>query len=103
MKKIYKNIALKYASILNKNGINVDALYLFGSRIKGTNDKYSDLDTCIVSKSFGEDRVKNSADLYFYTKNASPLIEPHPFSLTDFKDKSNDFAQEIQKTGVRII
>ena len=103
MKKLYKNIALKYASILNKNGINVDALYLFGSRIKGINSKYSDLDTCIVSKNFGKDKIKNTADLYFYTKNASPMIEPHPFSLTDFNDKSNDFAKEIQRTGIQII
>jgi len=103
MKKIYKNIALKYASILNKNGINVDAMYLFGSRIKGTNTKYSDLDTCIVSKNFGKDKIKNTADLYFYTKNASPMIEPHPFSPTDFNDKSNDFAKEIQRTGIQII
>jgi predicted nucleotidyltransferase len=103
MKKLYKNIALKYASILNKNGISVDAMYLFGSRIKGTNTKNSDLDTCIVSKNFGKDKIKNTADLYFYTKNASPMIEPHPFSLTDFNDKSNDFAREIQRTGIQII
>lgn len=103
MKKLYKNIALEYASILNKNGINVYALYLFGSRIKGTNTKYSDLNTCVVSKDFGKDKIEDTANLYFYTKDATPLIEPHPLSLKDFKDKSNDFAQEIQKTGIRII
>jgi hypothetical protein len=37
------------------------------------------------------------------TRKASWLIEPHPFSLTDFNDKSNDFAREIQKTGIQII
>ena len=100
---MYRNIALKYASILNKNGISVDALYLFGSRIKGNHTKYSDLDLCVVAKNFGKDKIKDTANLYFYTKNASGLIEPHSFSLSDFNDKSNDFAQEIKKTGVKII
>ena len=103
MKKLYKNIALKYASILNKNGINVDAMYLFGSRIKGTNTKTSDLDTCIVSPNFGKDYCKETVDLMKLTRKTSWLIEPHPYSTEDFNDKSNDFAKEIQRTGIQII
>jgi predicted nucleotidyltransferase len=103
IKKQYKQYLKKYAEILTKEGIKVEALYLFGSRAKGTNHQYSDLDTCIVSPNFGKDYCEETINLMKLTRKASWLIEPHPFSLTDFNDKSNDFAREIQKTGIQII
>ena len=101
--KKYKEYLLKYADILNKSGIKVNALYFFGSRVKGTNHQYSDLDTCVVSPDFSKDYSQEMVNLMKLTRKTSWLIEPHPYSPEDFYDKTNDFANEIRRTGIRVI
>ena len=103
IKKQYKNTLKKYANILAKEGINVDALYLFGSRAKGTSHRYSDFDACVVSPNFGKNYSQEIVDLMKLTRKANWLIEPHPYSPEDFYDPTNDFANEIRRTGIRII
>jgi len=103
IKKKYKHYLKQYAKILNKAGIKVDALYLFGSRAKGTNHQYSDIDTCVVSPDFGKDYFEEMVNLMKLTRKTSWLIEPHPYSPEDFYDKTNDFANEIRRMGIRVI
>ena len=41
-------IARKYLSCLSKNGIDVNAAYLFGSYARGAENKWSDIDIEIL-------------------------------------------------------
>jgi len=103
MNKKYLNLAKKYAKTIEESGIKLQSLYLFGSVVKGKNKEWSDLDTCVVSKDFENDRISDRVNLMFLSRNISLEIEPHPFSVKEFNDKNNTLAQEIQKTGIRVI
>jgi len=103
MKKTDLKIAQQYTEALMNSGINIQEVYLFGSRVSGKARRWSDLDTCVVSPEFGKDRLAERVTLLKLGRDISPLIEPHPFSLEDFADEENPLAQEIQRTGVRIV
>ncbi|MBU1088297.1 nucleotidyltransferase domain-containing protein [Patescibacteria group bacterium] len=103
IKKKYIDIAKKYAKLIENEGISVDGLYLFGSRIRGGGHKWSDLDVSVVSSDFGKDRIAEMAKLFYLASKVSGLIEPHSFSLDQFDDKYDSLAQEVKKTGVRVI
>lgn len=76
---------------------------IFGSRAKGTEHSWSDLDTCIISKSFGKDRIDERVLLMTIGYPVSDLIEPHTFSPADFADKYNTLATEIKHHGIKVI
>ena len=101
--KKYINITKTYVAKIEKSGIPVTGAYIFGSRVKGTNHKWSDLDTCIVSPKFGRSRIKERVKLMTLGDSVYDLIEPHPFSPADFDDKYNVLATEIKRTGLRVI
>jgi len=99
----YIDIAKKYAKLLEANGVSVDGLYIFGSRVKGGARRWSDLDTGVVSSDFGKDKIAELSKLFYLGTKVSDLIEPHVFSVEEFEDKYNALAQEIKRTGIRVI
>ncbi|MBU1130203.1 nucleotidyltransferase domain-containing protein [Patescibacteria group bacterium] len=102
-KKKYIDWAKKYAKIVVDSGIRIKMMYIFGSRARGGGYKYSDLDISVVSPDFGKDRLSERVRLMGLTRKVSLLIEPHPFSVEDFSDKCNLLAEEIKRTGIRVI
>ncbi|MBU1129694.1 nucleotidyltransferase domain-containing protein [Patescibacteria group bacterium] len=102
VKKKYVDIAKKYARLIEDEGISIDGLYLFGSRIRGGGHKWSDLDISVVSSDFGKDRIAEMAKLFYLASKVSGLIEPHSFSIKEFDDKYDTLAQEVKRTGIRI-
>lgn len=102
MKRIIK-IAKRYANILKSEDNNLKAVYIFGSQVNGTATRDSDLDIAVVSSCFSGDRVNDRVSLMKKRRSVSYMIEPHPFLPEDFDDKYNFLAQEIKKTGIRII
>lgn len=103
MKKADMLRANKFARAVVKSDIPVHSMYVFGSRVTGNAHRWSDLDTCVVSTQFGKDRISERVLLLKIARPISALIEPHPFSVKDFADEENPLAQEIQRTGVRIV
>jgi len=103
MKKADMLRANKFARAVVKSGIPVHSIYLFGSRVNGNAQRWSDLDTCVVSPQFGKDRISERVLLLKIARPISALIEPHPFSVEEFADNENPLAQEVQKTGVRVV
>lgn len=97
-----KRIAEDYLMRLKEVGIPVEEAYIFGSRVKGTNHIWSDLDTCIVSPTFGVDPIAERMVLIMVGRKVNDIIEPHPFSPSEFNDKFNPFAKEIKRTGIKI-
>lgn len=100
--KKYIELIKLYVQKLNNDGVPVDAAFIFGSTSRGTRNKWSDIDTCIVSKKFGDDRLSNRVLLMKEASSISDLIEPHPMSPEDFEDKYNPLASEVKKWGVRV-
>lgn len=102
VKKEYINIINSYISKLRENQIPFTEIYLFGSRIKGTETKWSDLDACIVSDTFGTDRQQERIMLMNLREGITNMIEPHPISTLEFESNINPFVKEVKRTGVKV-
>jgi len=101
MKNI-KTIVNKYIAEVIKSGIPVNSAYLFGSYAKGSSNKSSDIDICIVSSKFGKDYFEESLKLRFLTSTIDPRIEAVPLHPKDLDDKYSTLASEIKKYGILI-
>jgi predicted nucleotidyltransferase len=94
-------LAQQYVDVVRSKGIPLEAAYVFGSQIKGTADRWSDIDTCLVSSSF-TDRFDSRVKLMHLKHSVSELIEPHPFTPDDLQSKWMPLALEIKQHGVAL-
>ena len=99
-----KKIVLKFLAMLEKDNVNIDHAFIFGSHANGYARKDSDLDIAIVSSN-----IHNSlASTKYLLKKAhqldtgSYIIEPHGFHPREFVDR-NPMVWEIKTTGSKII
>lgn len=88
-----------YLQLVRNSGINLERAYIFGSRALGTEHPDSDIDLCIVSADFSDDRQAESVRLMNLRNDQTDMIEPHPIKSADFDDRLNFFATEIKRTG----
>ena len=95
------NTAKKFIDTVRKQGIPVDAAYLFGSWVQGRASKWSDIDLAVISPSFEGSKFSDRRRLYRAILETDAGIEPHPYRPEDFND-SNPFVREILRTGVKI-
>jgi len=93
----------QYLSRLKAKTQNINGVFFFGSRVKGTNHKWSDYDLCVVSPDFGKDRVAEITSLLMVGADMDENIEPHPMSVEEFNDPNNDLAREIRRTGIKVL
>jgi predicted nucleotidyltransferase len=93
--------ARSFLRILRESGIRVDALYLYGSRAKGTYRKDSDMDVAVISTDFSDDPVKNLEILLPVLKKADVAIETTSFHPEDFREE-HPLVWEILRSGIRI-
>ena len=102
-KSILKNkpqaLIKRFKEDLIKKGIPVDQMILFGSYAKGQPKPWSDLDVCVVSKSFGKDSYDEMVRLMIIASDIEPRLEPHPYHPNDLKDKYDPLAHEIRTHG----
>lgn len=94
-----QNLIKAYKKVLEKNGIKVEKLIVFGSYAKGKIKPWSDLDLCVVSKQFGKDYHEELVKLMQLTNSVDPMIEPHPYHPEDLADYYDPLAYEINRTG----
>ncbi|MBU1085154.1 MAG: nucleotidyltransferase domain-containing protein [Candidatus Beckwithbacteria bacterium] len=97
-----RKIVLNYKKALELAGLKQSQVILFGSYAKGTDKPFSDIDICVVSSQFGQDEMGESVKLKTISVPVDIRIEPHPYSVKDFKVEEDPFAYEINKTGVVI-
>ncbi|MDA3915725.1 MAG: nucleotidyltransferase domain-containing protein [Deltaproteobacteria bacterium] len=95
------NIARNYINFIKKIDPNVQKAYIFGSYVKGTMQKDSDIDLAIIFKKL-DDTFDMQVKLMKLRRKFDTRIEPHAFRESDFKI-SNPLANEILKTGLEII
>ena len=86
---------------INSLGIEIKSAYLFGSYANGSNDKYSDIDLAIVSKSFSGFRFDDAKMLNPIVLKINSSIEVHPFKAKEFK-KGNPFVADILENGIKV-
>ena len=101
VKKADLEKARSFLEDLKKIGITIEALYLYGSRAKGTNSVDSDLDIAVISKDFSGDSIRDLKMIFPVLKKADETIEVTRFRPEDFRDE-HPLAWEIKQGGIRI-
>ncbi len=90
----------KYIKKISKY-YKIEAIILFGSYAKGTQNEDSDIDIAIISSDF-KDIFDDMADLIGYTWKIDTRIEPHPISKEDYDKIATPFIQEVINTGIKV-
>ena len=98
-----KKVVKKYAKKLEEKGYNFSAIYLFGSYSNNKANDWSDIDVAVVSNKLKKNTDKNRFLLWKIRMDVDTRIEPHGFTVEDFKEDADPMVYEIKKTGVRII
>lgn len=102
IKKEIKKITSAYRLRLEKAGIPVERMILFGSYARGTERADSDIDICVVSPILGKDEMMELGKLSFLKWKLDNRIEAHPVSSKDYKKIATPFISEVQKYGVEV-
>ncbi len=79
----------------------IDAIILFGSYPKGTENEDSDIDIAVISSDF-KNIIQDGADLIGYTWKIDTRIEPHPIRTEDYENIATPFVQEVINTGIKV-
>ena len=95
-------LAKKFITYLQNQGIKIDSAYLFGSFAKGTEHKWSDIDIAVISSDFSDNRFEEGVRLMKLSCDIDTRIEPVPFNPETFIDE-DPLAWEIKKTGYLLI
>lgn len=90
----------KYIEKISKY-YKIDAIILFGSYAKGTENKDSDIDIAVISSNFN-DIIEDGAKLIGLTWKIDTRIEPHPITSEDYKKIANPFIKEVRDTGIKV-
>jgi len=92
-----------YAKEINKTGINLRRVILFGSFAKGTQHEWSDIDVALVADDFTGVGILDTPR-FSRINLQSPYIRIEPRTYpTDYFQESDPFIEEIKKTGIEII
>ena len=97
-----KKIVKKYSDKLKENNFPFSSIYLFGSQIKGTAHKDSDIDIAVISPKFQNRFARNWNKLWCFRDGIDDRIEPHGFTVKDFENMADPLVYEIRKTGLII-
>lgn len=92
-------IAEKYVLLVSKK-YHIERALIFGSYAKGTNHADSDIDLAIIINQ-DCDIIDTQIDLMKMRSDDDLLIEPHPFSKSDFQ-LSNPMVSEILKSSIEV-
>ena len=99
-----KRVGAEYKQVLEKHGIKVDKLVLFGSYARKNEQPWSDVDFVVVSNYFGK---KNSFDelteVNILANEVTSLIEAHPATPEEYENGDNPWLAEAKKYGKELI
>jgi len=92
-------IAKRYVDKVSEK-YQIENVILFGSFAKGTQHDDSDIDLAIIFNQI-DDAVDLQVELMCLRSENDLMIEPHPFSHSDF-NLSNPVVAEILKNGIEL-
>ena len=96
-----ENIVLEYVKAICKN-YKVEAIILFGSYAKGTENKDSDIDIAIVIDEFKDNIIDEEVEFMKIRKGIDYRIEPHIIRINDYKNLTTPFIKEVVETGIKV-
>lgn len=91
----------RYVLHLQKEHINFDKVYLFGSYANSKQSEYSDIDLALIYEDNSIDNFDFQVKLLSLASDIDTRLEPHPISQADFV-LENPLAYQIIKTGKEI-
>lgn len=97
-----KKKVLSFKKLLEKEGIPVYKIIIFGSYAKNKAKKESDIDICVVSPKFGNDSVEELQYLLKQRRKIDSRIEPFPVSPREYKNSFSPIIDEIRKFGKEV-
>jgi len=90
-----------FVSVLRKDKLPIEKALIFGSYAKGRQNRFSDIDLCIISPKF-KDSLEALQYLWLKRKEIKDsVIEPVGFNPKDFSENSS-LVGEIKRTGTEI-
>ncbi len=98
-REIMKSIE-KYIEKISKY-YKIEAIILFGSYAKGTENDDSDIDIAVISSDF-KNIIQDGANLIGFTWKIDTRIEPHPIRTEDYRNIATPFVQEVINTGIKV-
>lgn len=99
VKRTIINIVENYINSIPKE-LKTRKAFLFGSFVRGNQNKDSDIDIAIIVENIG-DFFTTQLILMKTRRNIDLRIEPHPIDIKDFNE-NNPFAKEIMDYGIEI-
>lgn len=101
-KKITKIVEGYAKRISQEKKIPIKKVVIYGSQIKGTANKWSDIDVCVISSKF-KDPMEAMQFLMIQRQREEIIagLEPVGFSPRDFKE-GGSLINEIKRTGIEI-
>lgn len=91
----------KYVEKICEN-YKIEAIILFGSYAKGTENQDSDIDIAIITDDFENDIIDEELKLMKLRREIDTRIEPHIIRISDYKKAATPFIQEVIKTGIKV-
>lgn len=88
-----------FVRVLQRRGIQISKIILFGSYARGTADEASDIDLAVLSNNFGRDSIEEAMILSKLSWQVSDRIEAVPLTQKEISQKYHPFIGEIQKYG----
>ena len=92
---------IKYIEEVSKY-YEIEAIIVFGSYAKGTNNEDSDIDIALIFKNLKNDVIDEELNLMRLRRKIDTRIEPHIIKFEDYKEVSNPFVREIIETGIKV-
>ena len=95
------NIAKQYVDLVKASNLplRIDSAYLFGSYVRGTPHKDSDIDIAFIVSDWTGDYFDTVVPIWRLREGLDIRIEPH---IIDPEEDYADFGKEIQRTGILI-
>lgn len=95
------DIVDKYIAIVKEN-YNVVAIILFGSYVKGTETKDSDIDIAVVTDDIKTDKFNEEVKLTLLRRKIDSRIEPHIIKVEEYENDETPFIVEVKNTGIKV-
>lgn len=97
--KIINNLTSK----LRKNNFSFSEVYLFGSYAQGRQNNFSDIDVAIISQEMKSNYEQKLDFLHKIGFSVSDQLDIHAFTPEDFAVGYPPLANEVKKSGYRIV
>lgn len=99
--ELIMEIVKKYVEKICEN-YKIEAIILFGSYAKGTNNENSDIDIAIITDDFENDIFDEELKLMKLRRNIDTRIEPHLIRIKDYRNAETPFVKEVIDTGIKV-